>query len=1857
MRDPKAIRKAIMTAKSIAAMVDPHFASVPLPDIGQPVPDMEMPPAPQQFATGGGVDDHVVNNPMSVFPKPQRMWDEDMPGGAYLSMPDKQDVTGHKAAQASIGIGEGGKPYFHASRDEVDETGTPGKGSALVKTNLFKQKAGWRWLDAPEGHEGTGTIVSVEHRGNHHYVLDAHFPNGVELSRYPDAPSEPRLRPTTRGSVELGPQVGSILVRGREHPVHSHAIVREYGGRVGYADGGMPDDDRQANLDAFLEGNHPLVPSVVYHGTDRNISEFDTEKPRRVDAGMDAEKTDTGWYGKGHYFTPYKDAASHFASGYRVGEGGGPNVMPVHLSLKNPFIVKFPRSSSGGEAMDAAMNAAGFPQTSDERLIRKGKGERLPSEQTKMLMDAGHDGVIVMHQYGIKDPEEERAAEERERAAWERHQAAKNAFYEAPFENASNGAEVKALKDEFVNSRREYHAAKEAAGGEYHPHELVVFRPHQVKSAIGNSGRYDPNEAHIGRATGGEVDQPTDYTTPDNLGLYSHAAATAASLPQAKASPAEFRGMLTNKGVKPAEFEESGYDQAFAGQPQVTRQQVAAHFHENRTPIVEKSFREEPPKEEEDAFNATYAQPYYAARDRLTMALQEGRETGVNPNVNPTEEFRELQRDYEEKGEAFRKNRGLLSNKYKRPYHESYMLPGGENYREVLLKHGSDDILFGGVSAHFEGEPNILTHLLMKDRTDTEGKSILHLDEKQSDWAQQGRKQGFNRDPDASKKLISDFNDYSNSLLDRALGSVSERAREKGLSQEDTSFLLEAVRMERRPELLAYHAGGEGEAARYNQMREAAENARKGISTAPYVTNTNDWVDLGLKRALWEAAKGGYDKLAWSPGQIVSDRYNLSKHIEAIHHEKNEDGTYNLQAIDHNGYRAYVENDVPEKKLEETFGKEIASKVASGEGANRKELKEKFDAAKKEFTEFKDKVLEANLNQMLAGRREFDPNYNWTKEHRQEIKDILKQGMERDSYTTAHNLGFGDEHEALRNNLMDAHLAYDKVPNAPGRDWRSLSGLDLQVGGEGMRKFYNDIIPKRAMVLAKKHDPEAKFSTSTVKHPVSHTDYDKGDTQTDLHALDITPRMRESILKNGFVARASGGEVEGYADGGDVGGYRDPETQHISDWNWRPVEDVQESLGGLKEIPSHVEKFGDFMDNVAQRAAGSGLTARDLIKAYTITRSSIQRQAANVDKLRASGLVLPEEMTGKIRPEGAFGEWLHTPAGQAYLDAAEKGKVHQTAIQNAVQVMAPFGRHQTDIPDALTWAALNLPGKEKQVSELVHSGHLMASTPEEWRAFTQHIRGVGPSKSGFLASLMGRGDQPTLDARQIILHTGRPTSEAAKYIAKKGGAGGVEAVDRLSARQSAMNLSLPDRLKPYYQHLAHHAVWDKAGGDETTHEDVVRAMHHAASGGAQNADDGILSHPVAKIFQTIGMAGLGDTNVDPDKFKEYLKRAQYALARKITTKGSDVLAANPGAANVKMSDFGKPLEEMESTAVSKGMMLPRKEADLEEMQRRGARIFPFLGDLSPADRILLRSGSTALTDPSEQQGGSEFMRSEFAKGADPAAYGNRIAAAKTLAKKIAAQTPEGVPAIGTHVAMGLGSVDSSHHAYEPILRMIPNSPIAQRHVDEFDEMMRQELPATKQHPIAWPGIMNTKEAEQFFASRPGTHASFFVKKIDSSKWQKAGFPDVGEVRFSASNPELLGSPRLTTGHAFSEVEPSGRVIENPDLKHKTYPALIPSTGEGYLGGSSDPIPSKLMFRDFYKTLKTKDKSGKTIDYDSPAGQTLAQQSLMTKVPYQDATQEWLDGIMEDRRQKEERGFKKGGKIRSALMIAKGLKKS
>ena len=60
--------------------------------------------------------------------------------------------------------------------------------------------------------------------------------------------------------------------------------------------------------------------------------------------------------------------------------------------------------------------------------------------------------------------------------------------------------------------------------------------------------------------------------------FYSQGAKQAEALPQETGSPEQMLGMLANRGVKPDEMRESGIQQAFYGQPKVSRQQLSEHF-------------------------------------------------------------------------------------------------------------------------------------------------------------------------------------------------------------------------------------------------------------------------------------------------------------------------------------------------------------------------------------------------------------------------------------------------------------------------------------------------------------------------------------------------------------------------------------------------------------------------------------------------------------------------------------------------------------------------------------------------------------------------------------------------------------------------------------------------------------------------------------------------------------------------------------------------------------------------------------------------------------------------------------------------------------------------------------------------------------------------------------------------------------------------------------------------------------------------------------------------------------------------------------------------------------------------------
>lgn len=608
-------------------------------------------------------------------------------------------------------------------------------------------------------------------------------------------------------------------------------------------------------------------------------------------------------------------------------------------------------------------------------------------------------------------------------------------------------------------------------------------------------------------AAGGSPEDENSYAQPDDLGLYSHAAVAASNLPKT-GTPQQMKEILLRQpGVKPSELHWGEYDYAFGDKPEVSRDEIAKQMWMNIPSIEEKVLRERKPGE-------------LSASEYLVKHHKE-RQSIWDEDLSPAElnqRRREMnQRHAAERASAWHHN----------PYHEYYTLPGGENYREILLKHGSGG-MFKGVDVHFGGEPDVVTSMMVKDRKDTEGDKVFHIEELQSDWAQQGRKKGFSGEPsDEAEKRLTDF-----------LASLGQRT---GM---DVTSMWPHVAMEA--------ANALGERDMLHQLAEEREAERKRnksiIKPAPYVTKTEDWVDLGLKRALREAAEKGYDKLAWSPGHVIANRYNLADHVGQISHEKNEDGTYNLFVKDKKGRAIFDKEDMTPEEVSDYLGKGVSEQIFAGEGETGKEAHEQYDAAKNAYDDFLNRASLAYADSEMQG---VDIPEDRQEQMRNVLSRVAREGLSghRNRDRLLADLGLGEEEAKLRSALEEAAVARNLAPAySPFRDWRHLKPENLQIGEKWPFEMYDRMIHKRALRLAKMHDPEAKLEKSVVSHsPVENFDewepeeegnvssnawQKKPAQRSELHAIRITPKMRESILKKGFPAYAQGGEVEGYADGG-----------------------------------------------------------------------------------------------------------------------------------------------------------------------------------------------------------------------------------------------------------------------------------------------------------------------------------------------------------------------------------------------------------------------------------------------------------------------------------------------------------------------------------------------------------------------------------------------------------------------------------------------------------------------------------------------------------------------------------------------------
>ena len=210
------------------------------------------------------------------------------------------------------------------------------------------------------------------------------------------------------------------------------------------------------------------------------------------------------------------------------------------------------------------------------------------------------------------------------------------------------------------------------------------------------------------------------------------------------------------------------------------------------------------------------------------------------------------------------------------PYHEEHTLPGGTNYREILLQHPHGS--FPGVSGHFGGAPNILASMRVKDRISPEGKKILHIEEIQSDWHKKGSKKGY-------APIGEDLHDTAKQA-EMAHRRLKEKlAQAKSNSQNAEGVLASDRPLYQDPEVRArYTEALKGHNRDIMDLmpqvmkaeeahRVARDRANNAVPDAPFKKN---WHELALKRMIQHAVENGYDEIHITPGEMQAERWGAS---------------------------------------------------------------------------------------------------------------------------------------------------------------------------------------------------------------------------------------------------------------------------------------------------------------------------------------------------------------------------------------------------------------------------------------------------------------------------------------------------------------------------------------------------------------------------------------------------------------------------------------------------------------------------------------------------------------------------------------------------------------------------------------------------------------------------------------------------------------------------------------------------------------------------------------------------------------------------------------------------------------------
>jgi hypothetical protein len=365
-------------------------------------------------------------------------------------------------------------------------------------------------------------------------------------------------------------------------------------------------------------------------------------------------------------------------------------------------------------------------------------------------------------------------------------------------------------------------------------------------------------------------------------GFYSAAEQAALNLPRNKGTgQALLNDLLKGADVKRDELQATGVLDAFANRPQATKQELVDYLQTNKIDVGETV------KTSVNPFPYRTAGEWQGAID----AAEKNKDWDLANRL----------------GTAWEQFEGNVGSK-KIPRYESWTLPGGENYREVLLTmpnqwekpralqeansariqqlrdqmtgtSGSNEIR-GEISklqnenqllqkqindapiyksSHWD-EPNVMAHLRLNDRVDADGKKMTLIEELQSDWHQAGREKGYQTSQSERKATSAIRKDGYWEVRDQNNEFVTN-IQDFAMPDADEAKALEVAN------------------ARIQQNNATNVASNEMVPDAPM---KETWYQTALRKAVKDAIDNGSDRVGIPTGSRIADRFGKGKYVESF---------------------------------------------------------------------------------------------------------------------------------------------------------------------------------------------------------------------------------------------------------------------------------------------------------------------------------------------------------------------------------------------------------------------------------------------------------------------------------------------------------------------------------------------------------------------------------------------------------------------------------------------------------------------------------------------------------------------------------------------------------------------------------------------------------------------------------------------------------------------------------------------------------------------------------------------------------------------------------------------------------------